>query len=169
MRYKDFFKCYGAERRNDQLICFSDTYCLLIFGYGVENGQGYTYRKYYDHKPSLAELKTDIEGLVNKHTDSTVISQFEWNGYQVWLSMENQFNFKAAYDLALQSGGATLPIKFKLGEYEDGTPAYFVFEDMDTFTDFYTKAIQFINSALNDGWVEKDNIDYQALLNTADK
>ena len=36
----------------------------------------------------------------------------------VWLSSENQFNYKAAYDLAVQTGGATLPVTFKFGTDE---------------------------------------------------
>ena len=28
----------------------------------------------------------------------------------IWLSSENQFNYKVAYDLALQTNGANLPI-----------------------------------------------------------
>ena len=57
--------------------------------------------------------------------------------------------------MAVQTGGTTLPIKFKLGE-TDGMPNYYVFEDMATFTDFYTKALAFIIETLNIGWVEKD-------------
>jgi hypothetical protein len=33
----------------------------------------------------------------------------------VWLSTENQFNYKAAFDLATQTGGKSLPVTFKFG------------------------------------------------------
>ena len=39
-----------------------------------------------------------------------------WNNKRIWLSSENQFNYKVAYDLALQTNGANLPIIFKFGE-----------------------------------------------------
>lgn len=39
-------------------------------------------------------------------------------------------------------------------------PVYYTFEDIETFTDFYTKAIAFINQCLNEGWNKKDNIDW---------
>ena len=74
----------------------------------------------------------------------------------MWLSSENQFNFKVAYDVAVQTEGATLPIKFKLGEDEDGLPVYHTFKSMNAFSDFYTNALAFIIGALNEGWAEKD-------------
>jgi hypothetical protein len=69
---------------------------------------------------------------------------------QVWLSTENQFNYKAAYDLAVQTQGATLPVMFKFGTTDK--PVYYTFEDMETFTDFYTKAIHYVNTNLSEGW-----------------
>ena len=77
----------------------------------------------------------------------------------MYLSSENQLNYKAAYDLAVHTNGATLPIKFKLGE-NDGTTVYHTFNTLNSFTDFYTKAISFINATLNEGWTEKDEVDY---------
>ena len=76
----------------------------------------------------------------------------------VWLSMENQFNFKSAYDIAVQKNGATLPVTFKLGE-RDGNPVYYTFETMADADDFYISAVSFIQQTLQEGWVEKDNID----------
>jgi hypothetical protein len=57
----------------------------------------------------------------------------------VWLSSENQFNYKAAYDLAVQTGGATLPVTFKFGT--DEVPQYREFVTLEELTDFYTKAM----------------------------
>lgn len=44
-----------------------------------------------------------------------------YQGALVWLSRENQINYKAAFDLAMQFGGqhGTLPVTFKLGTTED--------------------------------------------------
>jgi hypothetical protein len=114
--------------------------------------------------PTVEELKTDIEDTVNALTDEKILKGFSWNGKNVYLSSENQFNFKAAYDLAVQTQGATLPVKFKLGEDAEGKPVYHTFEDMDEFTDFFTKAIAYVNQTLNDGWLKKDAVDYDALL-----
>ena len=72
----------------------------------------------------------------------------------IWLSSENQFNYKAAYDLAVQTAGATLPVTFKFGT--DNAPGYHTFNTVEELSDFYTKAMQHILSALADGWSKKD-------------
>lgn len=166
MSKTDFFKVSATERQ-DQIVRLSDNNYLLIFGYGRINGdneQGYNWRKYYDHKPDELELKEDITALIDHFTDERILTGFQWNGCNVYLSQENQMNFKAAYDLAVQTQGATLPIKFKLGEDADCNPIYHTFSELSEFTDFYTKAVAFIVTALNEGWNEKDSIDYQKLI-----
>ena len=112
--------------------------------------------RHFQRIPTRQEVADAIHEHVNAQTDAKILTAFTWQGRSVYLSTENQFNFKAAYDLAVQTQGATLPVTFKLGEQEDGTPTYHRFEDMQTFTDFYTSAIAFINQALNDGWQQKD-------------
>lgn len=77
---------------------------------------------------------------------------------QVWLSTENQFNYKAAYDLAVQSQGMSLPITFKFGTTTE--PVYYTFENLEMFTDFYSKAMFYINTKLAEGWKLKDSIDW---------
>lgn len=157
-------KVFGATVRNDQLIVHGTGKAVLIYGYGEEDGQGFDYRHVFNSKPTREELKKVIEAHINELTDQKILSGFIWNGKKVWLSSENEFNFKAAYDLAVQTEGSTLPIKFKLGEDENGDPVYHTFKTMNAFTDFYTSAIAFINQTLNEGWEEKDNVDYNALL-----
>lgn len=166
MNGTDFFKV-SATQRQDQVIKLSDNSYLLIFGYGKENEddeQGYNFRKYYDHSPSELELKEDITTLIDKCTDERILTGFQWNGSNVYLSQENQMNFKAAYDLAVQTQGATLPIKFKLGEDADCNPIYHTFSELTEFTDFYTKAVSFIVATLNEGWEEKDSINYLNMI-----
>lgn len=159
-----FFQCNGATERHDELVKIGKKY-LLIFGYGVDNaGNGYTMRKYYDHRPDRAELKADIESLINAATDRRILTGFKWNGKPVYLSTENQANFKNAYDFARDTGGATLPVKFKLGEDADGVPVYHTFTKVDVLLDFMLKALAYIDATLNEGWVEKDSIDYDSLL-----
>lgn len=163
MAKTEFFKCYGATERQDKLVRLSADNYLLIFGYGMDGEQGYNWRRYYDHEPATSELKADINALINEATDKTILEGFSWNGKRVWLSTENQMNFKAAYDLAVQTEGQTLPVKFKLGESADGTPVYHTFTALSAFTDFYTKAVTHVVSALREGWEEKDSVDYEQL------
>lgn len=164
MKQSDFYKV-GAEKRQDQVIKIGVKNYLLIFGYGIdEDGNGYNWRKNYSHKPSKEEVKSDIDALINSVVDAKILSGMEWQGMHVWLSAENQMNFKAAYDLAVQSVGATLPIKFKIGEDAEGNPQYYTFEDLDTFGDFYMTAVKHVTTSINDGWAEKDGVDYSALM-----
>lgn len=156
----DFFKVYGADKRQDQLLELSKTKYLLIWGYGVDNEQGYNWRKYYDHQPSKKEMCEDIHTLIDQQTDAKILCGCTWNGFSVYLSEENQRNFKAVYDLSVQQNGQTLPQKFKLGEDADGKAQYYTFEDMDTFTSFYTTCVSHIQTCLEAGWTEKDSIDW---------
>ena len=167
MNTATFYKVYGATERNDNLTRIGRKNWLLVYGFFKDNDtdNGGNYRKNYDHKPSADELRSDIETLINQETDNAILNGFVWNEKSVYLSTENQINFKAAYDLAVQSNGSTLPVKFKLGEDVDGFPVYHTFQDLSSFTDFYTKAFAYISQCLNEGWKEKDNVDYQKLLN----
>lgn len=165
MEQEGFIKVYGREERQDQLIQIGKSKWLLIFGcYTDTEMGGYELRKYYTSRPDRSALRTDLEGLINSITDESILTGLTWNGLPVYLSTENQINFKAAYDLAFQTDGATLPVKFKLGEDTDGAAVYYTFEDMDTFTDFYTAAVKHVTDCLAEGWDEKDGIDYSGLL-----
>lgn len=157
-------KVFGATGRNDQLIVLGTGKAVLIYGYGEEDGMGYDYRQTFNSKPTKDELRRVIDDHINSLTDKKILNGFVWSGKSVWLSSENQFNFKAAYDLAIQTSGGSLPVKFKLGEDSEGNPVYHTFKSLSSFTDFYTSALAFINQTLNEGWAEKDGVDYDALL-----
>lgn len=149
-------KCYVAEERRDQLIVLGTGQCVLIYGHGEEDGQGFDYRHRFDHRPTASEVLKVITDHVDSLTDQKILTGYRWQGKNVYLSSENQFNFKAAYDVAVQTEGAQLPIKFKLGEDAEGLPMYHTFNSMNAFTDFYTGAISFIQQTLAAGWEEKD-------------
>lgn len=115
---------------------------------------------------SLQTVKDVIIADINARTDEKIVSEMVWtpqaggDPIPVWLSQENQFNFKSAYDLAVQKQGATLPVTFKMGEKDDGTPIYHTFETMADAEDFYLQAVGYINQCLAAGWQEKDSIDW---------
>jgi hypothetical protein len=114
---------------------------------------------------NLQTVKDAIIGDINARTDEKIVSGFVWNPaaggepIPVWLSTENQFNFKSAYDLAVQKNGATLPVTFKMGE-RNGVPVYHTFETMEEAEDFYVHAVAFINCTLTEGWMKKDSTDW---------
>lgn len=122
--------------------------------------------KEFLYKPTIAEVKETILNWMNEQTDNRIISGFVWNDMQVWLSSENQFNYKAAYDLAVQTNGVNLPTVFKFGTTEE--PIYHKFDTVEELSDFYIKAMRYINEQLAIGWYTKDNFDwsnYETLLN----
>lgn len=110
-----------------------------------------------DRLPEPGEIRQLIATWVNDRTNAAILSGFVYEGNPVWLSTENQFNYKAAYDLAVQTAGASLPVTFKLGTDEE--PVYREFADIDSLKDFYTAAMAHIQKVLADGWRAKDNFD----------
>lgn len=112
-----------------------------------------------DFKPRLYDVKQAVLNGINAITDETILSGFVWQDTPIWLSSENQFNYKAAYDLATQTNGATLPVVFKFGPTEN--PVYHEFKTLEELSDFYTKAMAFISDTLAKGWVMKDSIDWE--------
>lgn len=107
---------------------------------------------------TLEYIKNIILDWYNKEIDNKILSGFVWNEMPVWLSSENQFNYKAAYDLAVQTNGASLPVTFKFGTTDN--PVYHTFTTVEELADFYTKAIEYVNKTLADGWAKKDSIDW---------
>lgn len=110
------------------------------------------------YKPSFSEIKELITTWHNQKIDEKILSGFVWNGYPVWLSTENQFNYKAAYDLAVQTNGTTLPVTFKFGSKD--TPVYHEFVTLNDIKDFYIKSVAFVQETLKQGWTEKDMFDF---------
>lgn len=117
-------------------------------------------------KPSLEQLKKLILDAINKEVDEKILSGFVWKDMPVWLSTENQFNYKAAYDLAVMSQGQSLPVMFKFGTTEN--PVYYSFGTLEDISEFYVSAMAYINTTLAEGWQKKDAIDwsvYEEALN----
>ena len=52
----------------------------------------------------------------------------------------------------------SLPVTFKFGDNDN--PVYYKFTTLEELTDFYTKALQYINTTLKEGWNKKDSIDW---------
>lgn len=129
-------------------------------------GEVFSYQsKVFLSKPTITDIKDTILDWYNKKIDKDILSGFVWKNMPIWLSMENQFNYKAAYDIAVQSDGKVLPT-FKFGTTD--TPIYYKFEDMEDLQDFYLEAMTYVNETLAKGWQEKDAIDwteYTKLLN----
>ena len=112
----------------------------------------------FNHIPTMDEIKKVVVEYYNQKIDERIISGLVWKNMKVWLSSENQFNYKAAYDLAVQTNGKTLPMIFKFGD--DKNSVYYEFETVEDLTDFYMSSINHIQNELKKGWEMKDNIDW---------
>lgn len=130
-----------------------------IIGYKDTDYCTYMYEYMY-FKPTVEYLKSFIFDWYNKQIDEKILSGFVWNNMSVWLSTENQFNYKAAYDLAIQTQGQSLPVTFKFGTTTE--PVYYTFNNIEEFTQFYVTAMTYINNTLAEGWAKKDAIDWTA-------
>ena len=157
-----FEKIYGISERNDEVVRRGKEY-YLYFGRGKDDVGDYVNRKVYNHKPTADELREDIVQFVNDSVDNKILTGYMWNGHPVYLSSENQFNYKSIYDLA-QKNSSVLPVKFKIFEGADGNVIYHTFETVDELSSFFMGAIAFIQQCLNEGWAEKDSIDVDKLL-----
>ena len=129
----------------------------LIYGYGTDGVSGWTYRERFEYKPTLEEIKEIIIAQVNRNVEEKILCGLMWRDMPIWLSTENQFNYKAAYDLAVQTGGQSLPVKFKFGT--DEQPVYHTFTTLDELQEFYMTSLAFVQQVLDEGWQEKDNLD----------
>lgn len=164
MNIKNFYKVGGSSQDGFQLIKIGKKNWVLIYGVDSKTENDYSFRKNYGYKPTARELHQDIDNLINNITDEKILNGFTWNGMKVYLSSENQMNFKAIHDIITQSESAMSPITFKLSEDENGQPIYHEFKTKDEISDFYLKAVSFIHSTLEAGWKEKDSVNVEKLL-----
>lgn len=119
------------------------------------------------HKPTLSEIKSLVIEAYNEEIRQKILQGFNYSGNLVWLSTENQNNYKMVFDVAFQTKGSNLPVQFKLGT--DENPRYIQFNTLDELQAFHMAWTTFITSTLKDGWERKDKIDwdrYESVLNS---
>lgn len=127
-------------------------------GKEIETDVGTWTETWLSGKPTITQVKNIILTALNKDIDQKILSGMVWKDMPIWLSSENQFNYKAAYDLAVMSQGKSLPVTFKFGTTD--APIYYTFETLEDLSDFYISAMAYINKTLEDGWKKKDSIDW---------
>lgn len=132
-------------------------WCARFAKQNEGNGQATYMEEEFSYRPSEEEIRDIITQYINQETDRLILSGYQWEGNQVWLSSVNQLNYKAAYDLAVQTGGKNLPVRFKFGT--DESPVYCEFRTLEELEAFYTGALSHIQRAVEEGWQQKDNID----------
>lgn len=109
----------------------------------------------FSYKPNANDIYNKVVEYVNNSVNYKIVNNFVWSGYSVHLDSENQQNYKAAFDLAVQTNGENLPLKFKFSKR--GKTEYYTFTNLDTLKDFYLKLNKHINDCLSEGWEIKDS------------
>ncbi len=149
----------GTEPQYLRIANRRDGRYAVAFDIRQEEDGGFSFiEAFFSHLPTKDDIRAVINAYYNEETDKAIVSGFVYEGVPVWLSSENQFNFKAAFDLAVQTEGKSLPVKFKFGT--DSDPVYQTFTSVSQLQDFYTKAIAYIQKCIEDGWAKKDSVDY---------
>lgn len=157
-------KIYGCDERDNRLIKIGKRRWLLYCGLFEDDKGKYMYMQQFEHRPSIAEIKELVLNTINEDVNEKIVGGFVWTAsdgtqYNVWLSMENQQNYKAIYDLAVQTGGqGVLPVMFKFGTTEN--PTYHTFETLEELGAFYMQSVAFIQATYQQGWQDKDSIDW---------
>lgn len=112
-------------------------------------------------KPTINLIKYLITNFYNNDVNQQIYEGFKWNGYTVYLTNENQFNYKAMYDIAIQTNGSNLPVTIKVGDNKDIYASnYITFNTIDEFKNFYMSMINYIQKCTTEGWKNKDSVDY---------
>ena len=119
----------------------------------------YSFLEYeFGHKPDIGEIRDLIFKSINDEVDKAILQGFQWEGEMVWLSVENQLNYKAAYDLAIQTEGASLPITLKFGT--DVAPVFRTFATVHDLSEFYLASVRYVQQQVSLGWERKSLIDF---------
>lgn len=147
-----FVICYNVEEFDERYYVVSETYADNIFGMTFDG------------------LKDLVLGDINDSVDEKILSGFQWTVLHgddagttanVWLSKENQNNFKAKHDAAKEYPQlVSWPMKYKIGEKEDKTPVYEYFQNIEELAQFYLGGISYIEQCYNEGWAKKDAVDW---------
>lgn len=166
----DQYKPITKIGNNEYIIAF-DKKDILSMKYKEVNGilietdelvpSGYcTYKSFVIKNILSANQIVDlIYNVINEETQNSIINLFNWNGYSIYLSQENQMNYKNAFDLAVATNGESLPVTFKFKK--DGKSAYYTFDMISELKDFYMTVNKHINSCLELGWQRKDAVNIE--------
>lgn len=111
-------------------------------------------------QPTLEDIKHIILEWHNEEINKEILSGHRWRDMLVWLSPENQQNYKASFDLAMLFGGqgGTLPLVYKFGS--ELKPVYHQFNDLEELKEFYLSTVDYVKDTLAKGWKRKDDIDW---------
>lgn len=123
----------------------------------------------FSHRPTAEEIKKTIIGWYNQQIDAAILSGYEWTVkhgpnegqiVKVWLSQENQNNFKAKHDAALMyPQKVKFPTIYKISEDGENNAIYETFLSIEELAEFYLGGVAYIEETVTNGWKKKDAVD----------
>lgn len=173
------YKVYGFKTEYTPIKEYVSWYVISYNLEPLEDKVHATWREVYLYKKyvsgiSFESVRDAIIADIDAQTDEKILNGYQWTvlhgddankTINVWLSKENQSNFKAKHDTATQYPQLTTwPIVYKIGEVEeDGLkrPVYEHFQDVNELAQFYLGGLAYIERTLSEGWVRKDSIDFE--------
>lgn len=187
-------ECYVPIREDESRTIISYDYVA------EEDGVNATWYEIYVYKVEkqtigYQEVCDAIIEDINARVSEKILTGYQWKVLHgedeglvvnVWLSTENQANYKAKHDTALQYPQLTeFPMQYKIGEYEEQKeseegekterkkrPVYEYFANIQELAQFYLGGVAFIESCYKEGWAKKDSMDftpYEEALNPESK
>ena len=106
-----------------------------------------------DEAAKKTELLLRAKRAVNYSTDKSITQDFVFGGIKIWLSKENQMNYKALYD---SRDTLTYPVTIWA---DFGTIQELQLPDVASLSAFYEQGMAHIYSCLNRGLTEKKNLE----------
>ena len=132
-----------------------------VISWGLEKVNDDSYKwKYFvsNNKISKNEIKDIINAYVNSEVKKSIENKFEWNSMHIYLSLENQIDYKLLFDVTMLQNGKNLPetIKFKV----NGENIFYEIESIEEFKDFIIKMNNHIRTCIKIGNNIKESINY---------
>lgn len=118
----------------------------------------------FDHQPTHEEVTELIYGAINEACDEAILTGCTYTTLedtphrcQLYLNQQNQFNWKAIYDMAKHSGGGNLPAILKLG-ISDEDAYYYTITTMRQLEHFILSVFKHIETTLASCWMAKQHL-----------
>lgn len=156
-------KVYGSPKRQDGLYKVGRNKYEIIYGFGKDHEEdetGWNYRQRFTYRPTLDEIKAVINTQLSADADERKRNGFSWQGVPVRYDEEAERNITGLSVKIPRLGAAMFPLQFKLGDYPDGSPAFYEFKDAEEFESFTDALLLFSQECYAQAWQAKAEIDW---------
>lgn len=146
------FECFNKVK-NTYIVRFDET----------KTDNGYKYQHFFvSGTDDIEVIKSTINNYYNELCSDEILKGFKLDSDIVWLSSENQINYKIYYDFALfnhQNDLEFQPIKIKIGDETESK--YHTFQSFEEYQKFVFDYAEHIQNTISKYWELKDSIDWK--------